>query len=111
MTGVLSLKFRETEELSKALSFGGVTISITKDGEVTIHGAKSLKIDSEDFDLQARKVSIRATESYDLDVDGKLYIGSSEPVTIQSTKIDLNPNIKVDSEGKEYSESGYRGKK
>lgn len=106
----IALKFPLQEEQSRSISFGGVTISISKEGEVTITGAKSLNIESENFSLESKTVSIRATESYDLNVDGKVYFGSSEPITIQSQKIDLNPDVRIDSEGKKYAASGYKEK-
>ena len=111
MSNSVKLQQLNWEPKEYSFSYGGVTISVNKEGEVTIRGAKSLNVESDDFSVESKRVSIRATESYDLNVDGKVYIGASEPITIQSQKIDLNPYLGIDSEGKEYAKSGYKEKK
>lgn len=77
---------------------GGVKIHIDKDNNITIYGQNSIKFYSEgDLDIGARNVSIHATESMVMAVDGDVYIGSSSHIIQQAPRIDLNP--KKDSSG------------
>lgn len=81
---------------------GGVTIKIDKDNNVVVSGQNKLLFQNDDVEIDAKRVKIHASESFDLDVDGKIYMGSSEHIEQQSMRIDLNPKILT---------SGYRGKK
>jgi phage gp45-like len=81
---------------------GGVTIKIDKDNNVVVSGQNKLLFQNDDVEIDAKRVKIHASESFDLDVDGKIYMGSSEHIEQQSMRIDLNPKILT---------SGYRGKR
>lgn len=81
---------------------GGVTVKIDKDNNVIVSGQNKLLFQNDDIEIDAKRVKIHASESFDLDVNGKIYMGSSEHIEQQSMRIDLNPKI---------LSSGYRGKK
>jgi hypothetical protein len=81
---------------------GGVTIKIDKDNNVVVSGHNKLLFQNDDVEIDAKRIKIHASESFDLDVDGKIYMGSSEHIEQQSMRIDLNPKILT---------SGYRDKK
>lgn len=63
--------------------FGGVTVEVTKDGNVNISGAKNLAFEGE-------KISFHAKESLDFDVNGDIYVGSSTHLIMQAPRIDHN---------------------
>ena len=81
---------------------GGVTIKIDKNNNVIVSGQNKILFQNDDIEFDAKRVKIHASESFNLDVDGKIYMGSSEHIEQQSMRIDLNPKILT---------SGYRGKK
>jgi hypothetical protein len=85
---------------SADFSFGGVTIRVTRDGNVTIKGAKNLSVKSEDFSVDAKRISLHAEESLDVNVNGDIYLGSSTHVITQAPRIDHNP--------KKDRKSGYK---
>lgn len=81
---------------------GGVTIKIDKNNNVIVSGQNKILFQNDDIEFDAKRVKIHASESFDLDVDGKIYMGSSQHIEQQSMRIDLNPKILT---------SGYRSKK
>lgn len=81
---------------------GGVTIKIDKDNNILVSGHNKLMFQNDDVEIDAKRVKIHASESFDLDVNGKIYIGSTDHIEQQSMRIDLNPKVMT---------SGYRGKK
>lgn len=81
---------------------GGVTIKIDENNNVIVSGQNKILFQNDDIEFDAKRVKIHASESFNLDVDGKIYMGSSEHIEQQSMRIDLNPKILT---------SGYRGKK
>jgi hypothetical protein len=61
-----------------------MSIYIDKDKNVSIYGAKGIKVKSDDeIDISAKTVNIRAKED--------VYIGSDRDITAQSKTINLNP--------------------
>lgn len=76
-------------------------IFIDKDGNLTIRNALRVLIKSDDIDFDGRNINFHASESLNIDVDGSVYIGSSDIITQQARKLYLNP---------QKGTSGYRGK-
>jgi hypothetical protein len=85
------LTFPQPPELVD-FKFGGVTIEVTKDGNVTIKGAKKLSIEADDFSVEAERIKFHAKESLDVDVDGDIYMGSSTHMIMQAPRLDHNPH-------------------
>jgi hypothetical protein len=81
---------------------GGVSIHIDDNNNIVVSGQNKLMFHGDDVEIDTKRMKIHASESFDLDVDGKVYIGSSEHIEQQSMRIDLNPKIMT---------TGYRGKK
>ena len=80
---------------------GGVTIKIDKDNNVIVSGQNKLCFQNDTIEFDAKKIKMHASESFDLDVDGKIYVGARDQIEQQAIRIDLNPKIMT---------SGYRGK-
>lgn len=95
-----ALRLPEYGPVSKRLEFGGVDIEITKDGNVTIKGAKNFSVEAEDFSIDAERISFHAKESLDVNVNGDIYLGSSTHMIMQAPRIDHNP--------KKDRKSGYK---
>jgi hypothetical protein len=69
---------------------GGVTIQIDRHNNVTITGLDNVKINSKnDLNLDAKKINMRA-EELNIDIDGDVYLGSSNSIFQQTPRIDLN---------------------
>ncbi len=82
---------------------GGVTIHIDADNNVIVAGSNKLKFEiNGDLELDAKNINMHASESFNLDVDGDIHIGSSTHLTQQAPRIDLNPKV---------LSTGYRGRK
>ena len=81
---------------------GGVKIYIDEENNIEIYGHKSLnfKVDG-DINFDGKNINLRASESYSLNVDGDVYVGSSTHIIEQAPRIDLNPKIMT---------SGYKDK-
>jgi lipopolysaccharide export system protein LptA len=78
-----------------------ITISIDKDNNITFLGQNKVILQSDNLVLEGDTINIHAKESFNLDVDGKIYLGASEHIEQQAPRIDLNPKI---------MSSGYRKK-
>lgn len=66
---------------------GKIFIAVDSDGQITISGSESVKIEApENIDLDAKNINIQAEEH--------VYIGSGQNITQQAPRIDLNPDIK-----------------
>ena len=82
---------------------GGVTIHIDTNNDVTIKGHNNLDFDCKgDLNFNAKNINIRGSESFNLDVNGDIYVGSSTHIIEQAPMIDFNPKVMT---------SGYRNKK
>jgi hypothetical protein len=82
---------------------GGVSIRIDVDNNVIVRGQSKLMLEvNGDLELDAKNITMHASESFNLDVDGDIHIGSSTHLVQQAPRIDLNPKV---------LSTGYRGKK
>jgi diacylglycerol kinase family enzyme len=80
---------------------GGVTIRIDEDNNLIVSGQKKLSFSGDNVHIDAKNINLHASESFNLNVDGEIYMGSSTHIEQQAPRIDLNPKILT---------SGYRGK-
>lgn len=69
----------------------GVTVSIDPDGTVKIIGARTIDFVSEEINFFSKNINFDATESMNINVDGTVYVGSSQHIINQAPRIDLNP--------------------
>lgn len=91
----------------EVLSAYGVTVSINPDGTVDVSGAKEMRFESESMNFKAKDINMDAENSFNLNVDGTAYIGSSKHIIQQAPRIDFNPHCDG-PHGKSYS--GYFAK-
>ena len=90
MNNLYLLKNSE-EVFHRTISLNGITIRVSEDKTVEIIGAKNVIFESENVDFKSKNINFDATESMNINVDGTLYVGSSEHIINQAPRIDLNP--------------------
>lgn len=69
----------------------GVKIKVNKNGTVEVSNAKKISFESDDLNFKAKNINLDATKSFNLNVKGTAYIGSSDHIIQQAPRIDFNP--------------------